>query len=116
MVHQHLRKTNLAFHLHQFKSSPHSTRRPTCTSSNRRANPRRCDPEYIQTCPLLSIAYPLTHQSRVFVRGILEPGVNVRRARVESGSRSHRYPFVVRTSGSEPVTKSTSCLPDMYSQ
>jgi hypothetical protein len=116
MVHQHLRKTNLAFHLHQFRSSPHSTRRPTYTFSNRRAHPGRCDPEYIQTCPVISIAYHLTNQSRVFVRGILEPGVNARRAGVEPGSRFHRYLFVVRTSFSEPVMiKSTSGLPGMYS-
>src|SRR5215211_7566124 len=100
MVHQHLRKTNLAFHLHQFRSSPHSTRRPTYTLSNRRAHPGRCDPEYIQTWPSISIAYHLTHQSMVFVRGVFEPGVNARRARVESGSRisTSRANLILRTS------------------
>jgi hypothetical protein len=46
---------------------------------------------------------------------LLEPGGKACRARVESGSRFNRYPFVVRTLFSEPVTKSTSGLPGMYS-
>ena len=115
MVHQHLRKSNLVFHLHQFRSSPHSTGRSTYTFADRRAHSGRSDPEYIQTCPVISMPYHLTHQSRVLVRGILEPRVNTRCARVEFGSRFHRYPLLVRTSFSEPVTRSTSGLPGMYS-
>src|SRR5215211_5699179 len=123
MVHQHLRKTNLAFCLHQFRRSPHSTRRSTATSFNPNCSSgspwSRVHSNLSRDLPHL--AYYLTLYSAVFFCGSLETGGNTSRPRVGSGSRSQDllvaigYPCVVRTSFSEPVTKSASGLPGMYS-